>query len=45
MCVETNITLADIGLFSFGAYFQEPFHEKIRKGEITSTVNPRYMNT
>jgi hypothetical protein len=31
--VEPDITMIDIGIYSFGAYFQEPFHANIRNGK------------
>ena len=31
--VEPDVTLVNIGIYSFGAYFQEPFHASIRNGE------------
>ncbi|XP_023329485.1 uncharacterized protein LOC111702138 [Eurytemora carolleeae] len=30
---DSNISLIDVGLYSFGAYFQEPFHVKMRNGK------------
>ncbi|XP_023328262.1 uncharacterized protein LOC111701294 [Eurytemora carolleeae] len=30
---KPDITMIDIGIYSFGAYFQEPFHANIRNGK------------